>query len=207
MTTFRVHFNADIDGKAVLVFIKPESPQRNSRIHAWQVLTGTAGWAEFDHQGAISVNVTSTDDGPSTPRLLPHTAHTLPGWLHEAVSKDGRTWVLRNTGPALAQTKLTPEQCGVINTAHPFTELDCHWFVDDRPVVTMPRVDTNVTVSFEYLSHLYFMVAEPPTAGQTYSVKDFSSMTRYALPAGAQLVDVDLALNNGLWTFDFSSGG
>ena len=205
MTKFHVRFNAaDMDGKAVLVFIKPESPQRNSRIHAWQVLTGAEGWAEFFHDGAISVNVTPVDSEPGAPHT-PHTVRTLPGDLYEAVSKDGHALVLRKARPALAQMKLTPEECGVINTAHPFMEFDCHWFVDDRPVVTMPRVDTNMTVSFEYLNHLYFMVAEPPTVGQTYVIKDFSPMTRYVMQAGAQIVDVSLTRANGLWAFEFSS--
>lgn len=207
MTKFHVHFNAaDMAGKAVLVFIKPESPQRNSRIHAWQVLTATEGLAEFSHSGGMSVNVTSGDSEPSTPHL-PNTVHLLPGQLYEAVSKDGRSFVLHNAGPALAQTKLTPEQCGVINKAKPFMEFDCHWFVDDQPVVTMPRVDTNVTVSFQYLNHLYFTVAKPPIAGQTYSIGDLSHMTRYVMPIGARVVDIDVARENGLWAFGFSSSG
>lgn len=205
MTKFHVHFNAaDMDGKAVLVFIKPESPQRNSRIHAWQVLIGTEGWAEFFHYGDISVNVTPVDSEPSTPHS-PDTIRVLPGQLYEAVSKDGRSLVLHYAGPNRSQLKLTREQCGVINTANPFMAFDCHWFVGDRPVVTMPRVDTNMTVSFQYLHHLYFMVAEPPTAGQTYVIKDFSPMTRYVMQAGAQIVDVNLTRDNGLWTFGFSS--
>lgn len=205
MTKFHVRFNAaDMDGKAVLVFIKPESPQRNSRIHAWQVLTGTEGWAEFFHYGDISVNVTPVDSEPSTPHS-PGTIRVLPGQLYEAVSKDGRSLDLRNAAPSRAQMTLTREQCGVTNTARPFMEFDCHWFVDDRPVVTMPRVDTNMTVSFQYLNHLYFTVAEPPASGQTYSIKDFSPMTRYVMQDGAQIVDVNLTRANGLWMFGFSS--
>jgi hypothetical protein len=206
MTKFNVHFNAaDMDGKAVLVFIKPESPQRNSRIHAWQVLTGTEGLPEFFHyENHVDVNVTPIHSEPSTP-LTPNTVSIAPGQLYQAVSMDGRAFVLRLCPPSLTQSKLSPGQCGVMNAVTPFMELDCHWFVDNRPVVTMPHVDTNMTVSFEYLNHLYFTVAKPPTPGQTYSVKDFSPMTRYVMPARAQTVDVDLTCENGRWAFDFSS--
>jgi len=206
MTKFNVRFNvADMDGMAVLVFIRPESPQRNSRIHAWRVLTGAEGSADaFLYENDIQVNVTPTDSEPSTPRI-PNTVAIAPGQLYRTALIDGRRLVLHLSSPAEAQERLSPKQCGVINTVTPFMEFDCHWLVAGRPVVTMPRVDTNMAVSFEHLNHLYFTVAKPPTASQTYSIRDFSGMTRYTVPVGAQTIDIDLTRENGLWAFDFSS--
>ena len=45
-TQFNIHYNVsndELQGKSVLVFLKPQNPQRNYQIHAWQVLNGAAG--------------------------------------------------------------------------------------------------------------------------------------------------------------------
>lgn len=64
-TRFNVNFNVSADelqGKTVLVFLKPQQPQRNYQIHAWQVLTGSAGATEsFDYEAQISTDVSSPD--------------------------------------------------------------------------------------------------------------------------------------------------
>jgi hypothetical protein len=67
----------------------------------------------------------------------------------------------------------------------------------------MPKVDSRMTVSFEYEPNFYFMVATPPMIGQTYIVQNFSDMTRYVAPITATEVDVTLTRPSGLWTFDF----
>lgn len=213
MANFNVHFNvADMEGKAVLVFLKPESPRRNCRIHAWRVLIGTEGSTQsFEHESShyyhiIQANVTPVDGGLDSP-LISDRAGMFPGQLFEAVSLDGHSPTLRQSAASLAQTKLSPEQCGVINRMNPFTLLDCHWFVEGLPVATMPHVDTNMTVSFEYLQHLYFMVAKPPVAGQTFSISDFSAMAQYLAPIRALNVDIELTRKNERWAFEFSSDG
>jgi hypothetical protein len=125
--------------------------------------------------------------------------------LLSALSPNGLSPLLQPAATSLAQTKLTPQQCGVINQTNPYMQFDSNWYVNDKPVVTMPYVDTNMTASFEYQPNFYFMVAQPPMVGQTYIVQNFSDMTQYAPPATATEVDVRLSLNQGLWNFDFTT--
>lgn len=57
----------DMQGKTVLVFLKPQNPQRNYMIHAWQTISGTAGSTEsfsFDYE-------MSPIDGNISKSLLP----------------------------------------------------------------------------------------------------------------------------------------
>jgi hypothetical protein len=206
-TKFNVTCNVepnDLQGKAVLVFLKPQNPQRNYQIHAWQVLDGAAGATEsFDYEARISTDVTSVDANDS--KVISERQVILPGQLL-AASSAGRLAPLLLPAPAsLAQTKLTPQQSGVINKTNPFIQFDSNWYVSGKPVVTMPRVDLNMMVSFEYLPNFYFMVASPPLVGQTYIVQNFSDMEQYAMPITATEVDVTLSRNHGLWRFDFAA--
>ncbi|OEZ62014.1 hypothetical protein [Duganella sp. HH105] len=206
-TNFNVIYDVESDelqGKTVLVFLKPQNPQRNYLIHAWQVLTGSAGATEsFSYEANIATDVTST--GVNDNKIVSGRQQLLPGQLLSAVSPNGLSPKLQPAATSLAQTKLTPQQCGVINQTNPYTQFDSNWYVNDKPVVTMPYVDTNMTVSFEYLPNFYFMVATPPMVGQTYIVQNFSDMTQYVMPITATEVNVTLTRNQGLWTFDFAA--
>ncbi|MBI5936533.1 MAG: hypothetical protein HY850_01650 [Betaproteobacteria bacterium] len=201
---FNVTMNVqDMQGKTVLVFLKPQNPQRNYMVHAWQVLTGSAGATEsFIYEPIISTDVTSTNDD-NTIVSARHTAQ--PGQLFAAISPNDLSPSLQQAPTSLAEAKLTPSQCGVINQTNPFIQFNSNWYVNDKPVVTMPYVDANMTVSFEYEPNFYFMVASPPMVGQTYIVQNFSDMTEYVMPITATEVDVSLTENQGLWTFDFNA--
>ncbi|KAB0327322.1 hypothetical protein O3297_05285 [Janthinobacterium sp. SUN128] len=204
---FNVNFNVSADelqGKTVLVFLKPQNPQRNYQIHAWQVLTGSAGATEsFGYEAQISTDVSYY--GVNDNKLISGRKSIFPGQLLSAVRPNGLSPLLQPASTSLAQMKLTPQQCGVINQTTPYIQFDSNWYVNDKPVVTMPYVDTNMTVSFEYLPNFYFMVATPPMVGQTYVVQNFSDMTQYVAPVTATEVDVTLSRNQGLWNFDFGA--
>jgi hypothetical protein len=204
-TQFNVTMNVeDMQGKTVLVFLKPQNPQRNYMIHAWQVLTGSAGATEsFMYEAIISTDVTSS--GVNNNTIISGRQTVQPGQLLSAISPNSLSPMLQPAPTSLAQSKLTPQQCGVINQTNPFIQFNSNWYVNNKPVVTMPYVDSNMTVSFEYLPNFYFMVASPPLIGQTYIVQNFSDMTQYVMPITATSVDVTLTRNQGLWTFDFDA--
>lgn len=204
-TQFNVTMDVqDMQGKTVLVFLKPQNPQRNYMIHAWQVLTGSAGATEsFMYEAIIATDVTST--GVNNNTIVSGRQTIQPGQLLSAVSPNSLSPMLQQAPTSLAQSKLTPSQCGVINQTNPFIQFNSNWYVNDKPVVTMPYVDANMTVSFEYEPNFYFMVASPPLVGQTYIVQNFSDMTQYVMPITATEVDVSLTKDQGLWTFGFDA--
>lgn len=204
MTVFNVNFAVDdMEGKTVLVFLKPQNPQRDYRIHAWQILTGSAGATEsFSYEAVIETDVTTSGDKASN-LIISGRREITPGKLLQAVSPNGLSPTLEQAPASLALEKLTPQQCGVINKTNPYIQFDSNWYVNGRPVVSMPKVDSRMTVSFEYEPNFYFMVATPPMVGQTYIVQNFSDMTQYIAPITATEVDVTLSRLNGLWTFDF----
>ena len=204
-TQFNVTMDVeDMQGKTVLVFLKPQNPQRNYMIHAWQVLTGSAGATEsFMYEAIISTDVTST--GVNNNTIISGRQTVQPGQLLSAISPNGLSPMLQLAPASLAEAKLTPTQCGVINQTNPFIQFNSNWYVNDKPVVTMPYVDANMTVSFEYEPNFYFMVASPPLVGQTYIVQNFSDMTQYVMPITATEVDVSLTKVQGLWTFGFDA--
>lgn len=205
-TLFSVNMKVDsMEGKTVLVFLKPVSPQRNYKIHAWQVLTGSAGATEqFSYDAVIATDVTSAGEQPGN-SITSGRQIIAPGQLLAATSPGGLSPLLQAAPTSLALEKLTPQQCGVINKTNPFIQFDSNWYVNDRPVVSMPQVDANMTVSFEYLPNFYFMVASPPLVGQTYIVQNFSDMTVYQMPITATSVDVTLTREKGVWTFGFDA--
>ena len=204
---FNIHFNVsedELQGKRLLVFLKPQNPQRDDQIHAWQVLEGAAGaTVSFAYADSIATDVSSV--GRQGAAIVSRREPIVPGQLLRAVSPDGQSTVLQPAPTSLAQMKLTPQQCGVINQTYPFTQLDSNWYVNDRPVVTMPHVDMNRMVTFEYLPNFFFMLATPPMAGQTYLVRNFSDMTQYVMPETATEVHVAVNREHGLWRFDFSA--
>ncbi|MGY2284467.1 hypothetical protein [Pseudomonas gingeri] len=204
MTIFNVNFAVDdMEGRTVLVFLKPQQPQRDYQIHAWQVLEGAPGATEsFNYEAIIETDVT-TFGGRDDKRIVSGRRVITPGALLQAISPNGLSPLLQPAPTSLAMEKLTPEQCGVINKTNPYIQFDCNWYVNGSPVVTMPKVDVMMTVSFEYLPNFYFMVATPPRVGQTYIMQNFSDTTQYVLPITATEVDVILTRENGLWRFDF----
>jgi hypothetical protein len=205
-TRFNVTMDVeDMQGKTVLVFLKPQNPQRNYMIHAWQCLTGSAGATEsFDYEAIISTDVTSDGEKPSN-TIVSGSQVVVPGQLFSATSPGGLSPKLQQAPTSLAAEKLTPEQCGVINQTNPFIQFTSNWYVNNRPVVSMPYVDANMTVSFEYQPNFYFMVASPPMIGQTFIVQNFSDMTQYQMSMTATEVDVTLTKDKGLWTFNFDA--
>ncbi|KAB8061110.1 hypothetical protein [Janthinobacterium violaceinigrum] len=206
-TQFNIHYNVsddELQGKNVLVFLKPQNPQRNYQIHAWQVLNGTAGATEkFSYDDSITTDVTWL--GAQDAKISSQRQSIVPGQLLKAVSPVGLSPELQPASAALAQSKLTPQQCGVINHTNPYIQFVSNWYVNGKPVVSMPYVDASMTVSFEYLPNFYFMVATPPMVGQTYIVQNFSDMTHYTVPVTATEVDVTVNRKQGLWDFDFSA--
>lgn len=205
-TTFNIHYDVvDMQGKNVLVFLKPIPPERNYRIRAWHVLTGSAGSTEsFEYDNVISTDVTSAGDDRES-SITSGRMVTQPHQLLRAISPNGLSPRLEPAPTALANEKLTPSQCGVINSTVPFIEFDCNWYVNDRPVVTQPDVDADMTCTFEYEPNFYFMVAAPPMIGQSYTIQNFSDMTQFTLPLSATTVDVHLTREQGVWTFSFVS--
>ncbi len=205
-TTFNVTFDVeDMQGKTVLVFLKPQNPQHNYRIHAWQVLTASAGATEsFEYESKIATDVTSKGENEGNV-ITSARVDINPGELYQAISPNSLSPKLELAPVSLAQEKLTPQQAGVINKTNPFIQCDANWYVNGRPVVTMPYVDSDMTVSFEYLPNFYFMVAPPPLVGQTYIVQNFSDMTEYVMPITATKVDVTLTKVEGRWQFDFEA--
>ena len=194
---------SDMQGKNVLVFLKPQPPQRNYRIHAWQILTASAGSTEsFNFDTPMSVDVTSI--GEKGQKIISQRIPIMPGQLYVADSPASLSPELKEAGASMAQEKLTPNQAGVRNETTPFWQVDVNWYVDDKPVVTCPYVDKNMTCTFEFLPHLYFMVAAPPLIGQTYIIQNFSDMTEYIMPISATEVQVNLTKESGLWKFSFN---
>ncbi|MGA4636061.1 hypothetical protein ACPA5B_19500 [Pseudomonas solani] len=188
MATFNVNADDDIEGKTMRVFLKP-NPQADYHPSAWQVPSGAT--EPFVYDAVIGTDISSIAEKAGNP--LP-----LPGDLLQAVSPGEMSQL-----PG-SQT-LTPQQSGVINQSTPYIQFESNWYVNDRPVVTMPYVDPNMTVGFEYQPNFYFMVATPPMIGQTYTVQNFSDMTQYVAPITATDVDVTLSHPNGPWRFDFNA--
>ena len=203
-TKFNVTMDVEsMEGKTVLVFLKPTPPQRNYRIHAWQVLTASAGSTEhFKYDAVITTNVSSIGVNPGN-GIVSNTQQIQPGSLLQAVSPNGLSPKLQQAPTSLAQEKLTPMQAGVINNTVPYIQFDCNWLVNHKPVVTVPNVDAGMTCSFEYEPNFYFMVAAPPMIGQTYIAQNFSEMTRYVMPITATEVDVNVTKVQGRWDFAF----
>lgn len=205
MTNFKVNFNVDdMKGKTVLVFLKPKNLRRDYRIHIWQDLAGLAGSSEtFSYEDVIAVDVTT--GGSTAGNVIASSRRIVkPGQLFQATNPGALSPSLELASSSMAQEKLTPQQCGVVNKTAPFQQCDANWYVNDRPVVSMPFVDRNTTVSFEYEPHFYFKVAPPPMIGQSYIIQNFADMTEYRLPVAATDVTVDLTRHNGQWHFDFN---
>lgn len=204
-TKFNVAMNTDdMEGKTVLVFIRPTPALSNYRIHAWQVLTASAGSIEsFSYDSIITTNVSSVGVNPDN-QLVSETKYIQPGSLLQAVSPNGLSPKLQEAPTSAAQEKLTPSQVGVINNTEPYIQFDCNWLVNHKPVATVQDVDARMTCSFEYKPIFYFMVAAPPMVGQTFIAQNFSGMTSYVMPITATEIDVSVTKVQGRWAFNFS---
>jgi len=193
-----------MQGKGVLVFLRPVTSQRNVLIHAWQVLNTSAGaTGSFEYDPVISTNVFSRRNPPHY--ILSETIAVQPGSLLQAVSAGDLVPQLQMAPTSLAREKLTPQQVGVINNTDPYIELDCNWLVNGRSVVTVTHLGEGMTCPFEYEPNLYFMVARPPLVGQTYNIHDFTQMTRYPIPTTDTGVYVSVSSDaEGRWNFTFN---
>lgn len=122
VTKINISNNVESDemrGKTVLVFLKPQNPQSNYQIPAWQVLTGIPGPIEafvYDHQ--IPFDVYSHGAGDNM-KMAPERQSQQP------------------------QASLTQQQDGAIPKTNPYSQFDSDWYVNATPVVTMQPVDAH----------------------------------------------------------------
>ncbi|MDI3296680.1 hypothetical protein [Janthinobacterium tructae] len=129
VTQINISNNVESDemrGKTVLVFLKPQNPQGNYQIPAWQVLTGVPGTTEafvYDHQ--IPFDVYSHGAGDDM-KMTPERQSRQP------------------------QASLTQQQQdGAISKTNPYIQFDSDWYVNARPVVTMQPVDAHSATATE----------------------------------------------------------
>ena len=109
----------EMRGKTVLVFLKPQNPQGNYQIPAWQVLKGVPGTTEafvYDHQ--IPFDVYSHGAGDNM-KMAPERQSQQP------------------------QASLTQQQDGAITKTNPYSQFDSDWYLNARPVVTMQPADAH----------------------------------------------------------------
>ena len=122
VTQINICYNVEPDemrGKTVLVFLKPQNPQSNYQIPAWQALKGVPAPTEafvYNHQ--IPLDVYSHGAGDNM-KMAPERQSQQP------------------------QASLTQQQDGAITKTNPYIQFDSDWYVNARPVVTMPPVDAH----------------------------------------------------------------
>lgn len=126
VTKINISYNVESDemrGKTALLFLKPQNPQSNYQIPAWQVLKGVPGTTEafvYDHHIALDMRSHGAGDGM---KMTP-----------ERQSQQ-------------AQASLTPQQDGAIAKTNPYLQFDSDWYVNARPVVTMQPVDAHAATT------------------------------------------------------------
>ena len=122
VTQINISNNVESDemrGKTVLVFLKPQNPQSNYQIPAWQVLKGVPGTTEaFVYAHQIPLDVYSHGAGDDM-KMAPERQSRQP------------------------QASLTQQQDGAIPKTNPYSQFDSDWYVNARPVVTMQYVDAH----------------------------------------------------------------
>ena len=122
VTQINISNNVESDemrGKTVLVFLKPQNPQSNYQIPAWQVLKGVPGTTEaFVYAHQIPLDVYSHGAGDDM-KMAPERQSRQP------------------------QASLTQQQDGAISKTNPYSQFDSDWYVNARPVVTMQYVDAH----------------------------------------------------------------
>ena len=126
ITQINIRYNVESDemrGKTALLFLKPQNPQGNYQIPAWQVLKGVPGSTEafvYDHQ--IPFDVHSHGAGGDM-KMTPERQSQQP------------------------QASLTQQQDGAIPKTNPYLQFDSDWYVNARPVVTMQPVDAHAAMT------------------------------------------------------------
>lgn len=194
-----------MQGKRVLVFLRPQRPRTNFLVHAWQDLEISSGaMARFDFDGRISARLLSRGRAGQPPTL---SAEQIihPGQLYLAMRPEGLSPALQPAPAGMARERLTPQQAGIYNQTYPYTSVDCVWHVSGSPVVTMPGLDWGMTCSFEYVPTLYFMIAAPLITGENFTVQAFTDMMAYPVSADTSSIDVEIAREKGRWLFNFRS--
>lgn len=206
MIECKVHSNVnDMQGKRVLVFLRPQRPRTNFLVHAWQELEISSGaTVSFDFDTRISARLlTRGSAGPDPTRSAEQAIH--PGQLYLATRPESLSPTLKLAPTGMARERLTPNQAGIYNQTYPYTSVDCVWHVGGSPVVTMPGLDWGMTCSFEYVPTLYFMIAAPLISGENFTVQAFTDMTPYPVSADTASIDVQISREKGRWLFNFTT--
>ena len=126
VTQINISYNMESDemrGKTVLVFLKPQNPWGNYQNPAWQALKGVPGPIEsfvYDHH--IPLDMRSHGAGDNM-KMTPERQSQQP------------------------QASLTQQQDGAITKTNPYIQFDSDWYVNARPVVTMPPVDAHAATT------------------------------------------------------------
>lgn len=126
VTQINISNNVESDemrGKTVLVFLKPQNPQSNYQIPAWQVLKGVPAPTEafvYDHQ--IPFDVYSHGAGDNM-KMAPERQPQQP------------------------QASLTQQQGGAIPKINPYLQFDSDWYVNATPVVAMQPADAHAATT------------------------------------------------------------
>ncbi|NWG87376.1 MAG: hypothetical protein HXY26_07710 [Hydrogenophilaceae bacterium] len=204
MIECRVHSEVDdMQGKRVLVFLRPQRQRTNFLVHAWQDLEISSGaTACFNFDTRISARLLTRGKSSNNPtRSAEQTIN--PGQLYLATRRDGLSPTLEPATTGMARERLTPQQAGVYNQTYPYTSVDCTWHVSGSPVVTMPGLDWGMTCSFEYVPTLYFMIAAPLITGENFTVQAFTDMTPYPVIPDISSIDVEITREKGRWLFSF----
>ncbi|MHB9119662.1 MAG: hypothetical protein ACYC2R_15530 [Burkholderiales bacterium] len=196
---------ANMRGKSVLVFVRPQQAARDVRVYAWQVLDLSGGaTASFVFDHSISVSVLTKGTGPVNPTESERVKIT-PGTLKIATRPAGLSPQLAPSSAGMAAARLTTEQAGVYNDTNPCLSLDCTWFVSGQAVATMPDVDWGMTCTFEYQPVLYFMIAAPLLEGENFTVQSLTGATPYPITLDTAELDVRVRRERGRWRFSFHS--
>ncbi|WP_126452892.1 hypothetical protein [Sulfuriflexus mobilis] len=206
MIECRVHSNVtDMQGKRVLVFLRPQRPITSCHIHAWQVLDISSGaTASFDFDPKVSACLLTQGKGRDNPtRSAAQIIH--PGQLFLATRPDSLSPTLEPAPTGMAIARLTPYQSGVYNQTYPYTSVDCVWHVSGSPVVTIPNLDWGMTSAFEYVPMFYFMIDAPLIAGENFTVQAFTDMTPYRVSMETSSLDVYITRDKGRWMFNFTT--
>ncbi|NYE59926.1 hypothetical protein FHW58_001078 [Duganella sp. 1224] len=193
----------DMRGKRVLVFLRPQAPQLDYQVHAWQQLEISSGaTVQFQFDPTVGARIVS---GPRHNRIWSAEKAVAPGQLLRIVRRDLLAPTLEEAPTGMALQRLMPQQYGVYNETYPYTSVSCVWQVSGKPVVTMPNLDWGMTCTFCYEPVLYFMIAAPMLSGENFSALAFTDMKAYKLLPGLSTLDVTVRRDQGRWMFSFIS--
>lgn len=206
MIECKVHADVhDMQGKRVLVFLRPLQPRTDYLVHAWQELEISSGaTAYFNFDPTISARLDHAGKGANSGYTSRSADRVIrPGELCLATRPEGLSPTLQPAPVGMARERLTLQQAGVHNQTYPYTSVDCTWMVSGSPVVTIPGLDWGMTCTFEYAPAFYFMVSAPLMHGDNFAVQVFTDMTLCRISADASMFDVSLSREKGRWRFSF----